>query len=486
MKTLRPLAAASFLLSAVTVLSQAQVFKKVNFEGTNGAWPTYMSLIQGIDGNYYGVTKIGGTNGSGNIFRLTATGRVTSLYSFCGTPPNCSDGAFPEGGLVLGIDGSLYGTTSWGGNGPPCEAGAGCGTVFKLSPSRQLTSLYEFANSDGESPMGNLTFATNGSIYGTTESGPNEGTIYRMSEAGELTTLHIFDGYDGATPYAGLVEATDGTLYGTTDFGGAYDYGTVFRISRNGKLSRVYSFCSQPSCADGAEPEAGLIQANDGSLYGTTSGGIGGYEVGPGTVFRITPDGSFSTLHTFCSQVNCADGANPEAPLIQATDGNFYGTTRGGGNLKCNGGFGCGTVFRMTPTGVVTTLHSFDNNDGNEPYGGLLQSTTGLLYGTTTIGGHLACFLDIGCGSLFSLDVGLGPFVTFVRSFGRVGGVGGILGQGFIGATSVSLNGTAADFTVVSDTFIKATVPPGATSGYVTVTTPSGVLKSNVPFQVIP
>jgi hypothetical protein len=137
----------------------------------------------------------------------------------------------------------------------------------------------------------------------------------------------------------------------------------------------------------------------------------------------------------------------------------------------------------MTPDGVVTTLHTFEGSDGANPYGGLLQATSGVLYGSTSSGGDLE---TVGFGNIFSLDVGLGPFVTFVRASGRIGTVSGVMGQGLTGTTSVSFNGIPASFTVKSDTFIDATVPPGATTGYVTVTTPSGTLTSNVPFYVIP
>ncbi len=139
-----------------------------------------------------------------------------------------------------------------------------------------------------------------------------------------------------------------------------------------------------------------------------------------------------------------------------------------------------GTVFQLTPTGILTTMHSFDSSDGAVPIGGLIQATNGTFYGSSSQAG------PYNSGTLFSLDLGLGPFVTFVRAAGKVGQTGGILGQGFTGTTSVSLSGIPASFTVVSDTYIKATVPAGATTGYVTVTTPSGVLTSNVPFHVIP
>lgn len=148
---------------------------------------------------------------------------------------------------------------------------------------------------------------------------------------------------------------------------------------------------------------------------------------------------------------------------------------------------GCGTIFKFTPQGVLTTLHAFGPYEGVWPHGGLYQASNGIFYGATTYGGDLHCpFQQYGCGTIYSIDVGLAPFVRFVRAAGKVGHSGPILGQGFTGTTSVSINGLEATFTVVSDTLIKATVPDGATTGFVTVTTPTGVLTSNVPFQVLP
>jgi uncharacterized repeat protein (TIGR03803 family) len=274
----------------------------------------------------------------------------------------------------------------------------------------------------------------------------------------------------------------DGNFYGTTASGGDQicNCGTVFKITPVGNLTTLHSFKG----TDGAYPGGALVQAADENFYGTT-GGLG-YHCNPtsgcGTVFKITRGGSLTTLYNFCAQTNCSDGAHPVAGLVQATDGNFYGTTLvgGGGNCVADFGVGCGTVFEITALGELTTLHTFGSTDGANPYGGLLQATNGSFYGTTYGGGAFSG------GTIFSLEMGLGPFVAFVHDSGRIGQTGGILGQGFTGTTSVSLNGTPASYTVVSDTFIRATVPPGATTGFVTVTTPSGTLTSNVPFRVIP
>jgi uncharacterized repeat protein (TIGR03803 family) len=203
-------------------------------------------------------------------------------------------------------------------------------------------------------------------------------------------------------------------------------------------------------------------------------------ENGCGTVFKITPSGKLTTLYSFCTQTNCSDGLAPGAGLVQATDGNFYGTTvLGGANSVCPNSNGCGTVFKNTPAGELT-LHVFDGTDGQYPVAGLLQATDGNFYGTTNEGGADSV------GTVFSISMGFGPFVRFMRSSGKVEWKVEILGQGFTGTTGVSFDGTAANFLVHSDTYLTATVPQGATTGFVTVTTPGGRLQSNVVFRVTP
>jgi uncharacterized repeat protein (TIGR03803 family) len=461
-----------FLLCAATAIAaSAQTFTTlVNFNGRNGANPFYMSLVQGADGNIYGTTENGGANSDGTIFRATLAGALTH-YSFGN---GNADGGIPYAGLVLATDGSFYGTTTNGGN--------GFGTIFKINPQGTLSTLHTFCAqppycADGGQPWAGLIQATDENFYGTTvEYGINHGgTVFRMTPMGVLRPLYSFCAQpncaDGESPSSPLVQASDGNFYGTTVIGGnpicgPDGCGTVFKITSSGKLTTLHSFDG----TDGYYPLAGLIQATDGNLYGTTPGGG---SLGNGTIFRITLTGDLTTLYTFCAQPNCADGSGPFSPLIQATDGNFYGTTSGGGANND------GTLFSITSDGVLTTLHSFDGT-GPVPEGGLLQQTDGNFYGTTLQGGARCCD-----GTVFSLSTGLGPFLAFVHRSGKIGQTGGILGQGFTGTTGVSLNGIPAGFTVESDTFIKATVPAGATTGYVTVTTPSGVLTSNVPFNVI-
>jgi uncharacterized repeat protein (TIGR03803 family) len=398
---------AAFLLCVVTAISlPAETFNVLLvFEGPNGAGPN-MSFVQGFDGNLYGTTESGGAhcgNGSncGTVFKITPSGTLTTLYSFC-AQTNCTDGFNPGGQLVLATNGDFYGTTFNGG------AHSG-GTVFKITPSGTLTTLYSFCTkhrnghcADGESPVGGLTRGNDGNFYGATNVGGVNcecGTVFKITPRGVLTTLHSFDRTDGDGPSVGLVLATGGSFFGTTEggSGGANcksqnGCGTVFRITPNGTLTTVYGFCAQANCADGSNPQAGLVQASNGNFYGTTyfGGANCSWQSACGTVFKISSSGTLTTLYSFCSQNgqnNCSDGAGSYAALAQATDGNFYGTTVHGGNSNSCGSSGCGTVFEITPSGTLTTLHNFDGADGTKPFSGLLQATDGIFTGHPPVEG---------------------------------------------------------------------------------------------------
>jgi uncharacterized repeat protein (TIGR03803 family) len=439
-----------------------------SFDYTDGQAP--YGLVQATNGYFYGTTYSGGANDDGTVFKITPTGTLTMLHSFC-SPYPCQDGAESGAGLVQANNGDLYGTTQNGG-------ADGYGTVFKITPSGTLMTLHSFDGTDGANPYAGLVQATDRNLYGTTQNGGanNKGTVFKITPSGTLTTLHSFDGTDGKLPYAGLVQTTNGDLYGTTQTGGANGAGTVFKITPSGKLTILYSFCSQSGCTDGELPHAGLVQATNADLYGTTA--YGGADA-DGTVFKITPSGTLTTLHSF----DGTDGANPYAGLVQATDGNLYGTAAyGGANTTDCGGIGCGTVFKIIPTGTVTTLYSFCSQsgctDGDYPVAGLVQDTNGDLYGTAAMGGAN------GYGTVFWLSVGLGPFVETQPVSGKAGAAVKILGTKLTGAISVKFNGTAAVFKVVSGSLITTTVPAGATTGEVKVKTPRGTLKSNVVFRV--
>jgi len=463
----------SFTVLFFSVTAAAQTFTTLaRFNGTNGAHPELMSLIQGLDGGLYGMTIEGGnldcgnTNGCGTVFKIGPRKGLTTVYSFCSLP-GCSDGGYPTATLLLARDGNLYGTTEGGGS-YVCGDWIGCGTVFRITRDGTLTTLHIFDNlENGFVPYAGLVQANGGDFYGTTAGGGTYqyGTVFKMAPDGTFATLHSFAKTDGA-PLGNVIEGDDGKFYGTT-YGFPVSAGSVFQMTSGG-TTRILPL--EPYNI--GDPFAGLAQDNDGNFYGTTYSGA---------IFKVTPAGHLTVLYQFCSQQNCSDGYQPQAPLALGTDGNLYGTTRYGGDATCK----CGTVFQITPTGVLTTLHRFTGTDGANPMNGLVQATSGVFYGVVYAGGNQSCYSD-GCGTIFSLDMGLGPFVSFVSRGGKVGESGGILGQGFTGTTSVLLNGVPADFTVLSDTYIRATVPPGATSGYVTVTTPSGTLTSNVPFHVIP
>jgi len=467
----------------------------MKFAPTNGANP-YSALVQGTDGNFYGTTAKDGAYGDyGTVFKVTTEGKRTTLYSFC-SEAGCPDGYSPVTGLTQGTDGNFYGTTQLGGtkNG---------GTVYQITPEGKLTALYKFCSetkcADGSEPYGPLVQIESGDFYGTTYEGGTHsaGTVFKLTPEGKLTTLHTFCSLsnckDGASPTHGLVLGTDGNFYGTTDEGGTHSGGTVFRITPNGALTTIHSFCAKTNCADGSYPYAGLVQGTDGSLYGTTT--FGGSH-GVGSVFTMTLQGEFTILYNFCLKTDCADGQEPYAGLIEGSDGNFYGATAEGGNgtkagvkpffTPENESGTYGTVFRITPKGVLTTLYNFCSKsecaDGSFPYGELVQGTDGNFYGTTSLGGDVSC--TEGCGTVYRIADSLGPLVVTRPSSGDVGGEVLILGSNLTGATSVTFDGTAAEFTVVSESEIKTKVPTGATTGKVEVKTPDHALVSNTVFRI--
>jgi uncharacterized repeat protein (TIGR03803 family) len=462
--------------AATAIASPAQTFTTlVNLNDTNGAFP-FAGLIEATNGNFYGTTLRGGanttncTNGCGTIFTANGRGQLTTLYSFC-AKEGCTDGSYPYSAVVEAANGMLYGTTFQGGT-------DGDGTVFQITTKGKLTTLYSFKGLDGEDPYAGLILGSDGNFYGTTIFGGTNGygTVFKITPAGVLSTLYSFcaleDCADGQFPYAGLVQASNGDFYGTTTVGGANSKGTVFEITSAGKLTTLYSFCAQANCTDGYFPYAGLIQATDGNLYGTTyyggsytSCGIG---VGCGTVFRVTTGGALTTLHSF----DGTDGQYTFAGLVQATNGNLYGTTYAGGTS------GDGTIFEISLSGSLTTLQNFAGTNGDFPVAGVLQATNGELYGATAFGG------GDSDGTVFSLNLGLGALMETLPTPANVGAAAATLGSNLTGTTGVRLNGAAASLKAVSNTTVPATVRTGATTGQVKAKTPSGTLTSNVIFKV--
>ena len=290
----------------------------------------------------------------------------TTSCTLCSFPSTSRD---PYSGLLQAGDGNFYGTTYSGGTNS-------YGTVYKLTTSGNLTTLHSFSyTATGAYPYAGLTLASDGYLYGTTYNGGayDNGTVFRITTGGVLTTLYAFSGgANGSNPRGELIQLSDGNLYGTTYQGGASGYGTVFRITTAGSLTTLHSF---GYTATGANPYAGLVQAGDGNLYGTThSGGVNG----GGTVFKLTLSGSVTKLCDFTS--NGAVGYGPNA-LTVANDGNLYGTNYSGGT------YGYGTVFRITTSGSLAGIYSFDSASGANPYGELIKANDGNLYGSSYYGG---------------------------------------------------------------------------------------------------
>src|ERR1019366_2950861 len=340
--------------------------------GNDGGVPTREALLQGNDGDFYGSTIVGGnTNvgsgtGYGTVFKISANGVLTTLYSFT----DGTDGFWPSGSLVQGRDGNLYGATSYGG-------ASYFGVVFKLSTNGVLTILHSFTNGgDGSRPSG-LAQGSDGYFYGFASGGTNPaGIMFRISTNGVLTSLYSFTGgNDGADPQAGRVQGSDGNFYGTTSAGGINGSGTLFKISTSGVLTALWPL---PGNNDGEFPQAALVPGAAGNFYGTTSGG--GTNGGHGTVFKISINGSLTSLYSFTGS---NDGGSPRAALVQGSDGDFYGTSYyGGTNDLAWGGFG--TVFKISPNGLLATLYSFSGNNGYP--NDLVQGSDGNFYGTTQSG----------------------------------------------------------------------------------------------------
>jgi uncharacterized repeat protein (TIGR03803 family) len=388
-------------------------------DGTNPA----ADLIMDVSGNLYGTTPNGGSHNGGTVFKLSPSGTgwaETVLYNFC-SQTNCTDGYYPEVGLIMDGAGNLYGTTDGG-------RGYGGGTVFKLAPSGAgwtETVLYNFCSqtncTDGYNPQAGLIMDGSGNLYGTTDGGGSHswGTVFKLAPSGTGWTESVLYSFcsqasctDGYAPRARLILDGSGNLYGTTTNGGnSQNQGVAYRLAPSGTgwvEAVLYSFCAQggTACTDGAYPYGGLMMDGSGSLYGTTNQG----GTGRGTVFKLARNGSGWTetvLYSFCAKSSCADGAYPTAGLIMDAAGNLYGTTQ---FASSNSG---GVVFRLAPSGTgwtETVLYSFCSQngcaDGATPYAGLIMDGAGHLYGTTYYGGNYNCGYNnaSACGTVFQLS----------------------------------------------------------------------------------
>jgi uncharacterized protein (TIGR03437 family) len=484
-------------LLAVFCPTNAQTFTTLfSFNGANGQGPNGLTL--GPDGNFYGTTAYGGANDDGTVFKITPSGALTTLHSLSG-----ADGVFPRAALTLGPDGNFYGTTASGGvNGPPGNA-----TIFRITPSGVLTTLYSFGNCGCVSSfLSSLVLGTDGNFYGTTQFGDFmsvSSTVFKITPTGVLTTLtppYVFTSVAGG--FEGLTLGTDGNFYGMAGV-------NFFKITPTGVLTYLNSF----SGGTGTYPRGALTLWTEGNFYGSTAAGgensSSGAIISPdGTIFKITPTGVLTTLHTFSG----ADGANPVAALTLGPDGNFYGTTAWGGpnfQSSCYAGFspacapGAGTIFKITPSGALTTLYTFSGGpDGAYPEAALTLSSDGKFYGTTSTGGAN------NDGTIFSLDLNSTappePSITpggIVPLFGTVNTIqqgewvsiyGSNLASGTtvwngnfptsLGGTSVMINGQVAYLSFVSPGQINLQVPDDTATGGipVLVTTAGGYAISTV------
>jgi uncharacterized repeat protein (TIGR03803 family) len=334
----------------------------VSFSPLTGTAPD--SLVRGSDGLLYGVASHGGGGGtgSGTVFRFRADAPLEVLAIF--PPAECDPCRHPAGRLTEGSDGFFYGVTRFAN-----------GAVFRISPEdRQLEVLHVFQGADGSMPNGGLIEGADGLFYGTTAAGGQfgMGTVFKVHPSGQFVPLHHFSGRDGAQPNGDLATGADGAFYGTTEAGGA-GFGTLFRIDPHGAFESLHSF------QDARHPAAGLVLAADGAFHGTTRAGG---DAGLGTIFRFTmPGAELAIVHAF-SGPDGADGAEPRAGLHQAVDGRVYGTTSRGGTSNL------GTVYRLNAEGQVRVLHSFAGGvDGSEPGTSLAQGADGHVYGTVPNGG---------------------------------------------------------------------------------------------------
>jgi len=412
--------------------------------------PAAQQVVQGRNGELYTISGY-----QGGLLSATTAGAFAEVAQPFGN------------GVTLGSDGNLYTAQYFDRD--------GCGEVWKTTPTGTSTELNTICGIYGNGPEVSPTQAPNGIFYGPASEIPSggAGTIYSITSSGTVALVYNLSNATGSVPVAPLVVGSDGELYGGTRLGGSNNDGVLFRITTGGTYTVLHNFAG----SDGADLERGLFLASDGNLYGVTQ--FGGTD-NNGVFFKLTSSGAYTVLYNFPSTYPPVNSS-----LMQATDGNFYGLIEQGNSSQP------GWIFSLSTTGTFTIVHTFcqetDCTDGIAPSTPLMQDTNGNLYGFTVHGGDASACDDVGCGVLYSLDIGAAPFASLESTSGKEGARAGIFGQGFNARSVVKFGGTQATAVTPGGTgFLSATVPAGALTGAVTVTTGSTTLTSSRTFDVTP
>jgi uncharacterized repeat protein (TIGR03803 family) len=481
----------------MTSSGNVTVLHSFGFVGTEGA-AADGGLTLASDGNLYGTTKAGGTHDQGTIFMISVPdGTLTYLHQFIGT-----DGAYPTAPPIQGSDGYFYGTT-W-------QGGTNNGTVYKMA-SKSPWTFTSYSLPGSVYPTAPLMQATDGNFYGTASGGGTHGfgTVFRMTSKGKVKFIYNFNNVDGAAPKSPVIQGNDGNFYGTTSAGGnlgacnGSGCGVVFQLTPKGKLTILYSF---NGTTDGSEPLGGLLQATDGSFYGVTA--VEGST--DGTLYQLTPQGKSFIFSVPFQFSRLTSGRYPQLTLLQHTSGLVYGDTWEGGTLTEEGGgpfTGTGTFYSffeqgMTPfAGLVTTTGRV--GDPVDILGQGFTGTTSVSFGGTSAtytvvsDTYLTAAVPAGTTGLVSVATPSGtlnsnkPYrvTPVVKSFNPTSGPVGtsvtIAGSGLVNTTKITFGGVAATtFSLTSDTKVMATVPAGAKTGKIGITTPGGMATSSGTFTV--
>jgi uncharacterized repeat protein (TIGR03803 family) len=465
--------ACSFLIVLSLIIAASAQSSKANLSvlfsfpcdqsGTcpDGYFP--LSLIEGIDGNFYGVAAGGGNgmNAQGTVFKITPGGQISVIYSFAEKP----DGSLPFGAspetVIQGTDGFLYGTTL-------VDGAFGFGTIFKLTTSGAITDLHDFCGTqscaDGAYPSF-LTQALDGDFYGSTgPSGAPADILYRMTPTGTFKVLHTFDtkGHADGGGTFGFTQAPDGNFYGATVAGSQNTpFNSVFQFIPGSGAYKILHGFDWPNIA-----QSGLVLASNGELFGLQTNSI---------LYEISTKGAYSEIGAL-SSTQYADGH-----ILQASDGNLWGDFVGG---DCGDQ---GMVFAATTAGSVLQNLTFNcNTDGEQPER-MFQAADGKFYGVTS-GSGVATINSITNGTIWSIDAGLPPptpnVVNFLPTKGAVGTKVLLQGAHFVGTTAITFDGVSATFSLLAPNYMSVTVPSGAKTGKIAVTNAGGTTTSTKPFKV--